>query len=92
MVSLNKTKYFSKHPGNPDDACPNPLFQPDLPRKWPVFGTKFGVSPPFPDAGIWAEFPISARGYFAARAALISLPAHDSRDERTCRAMHCRKA
>jgi len=51
-----------------------------------------GVNPRFPDALARAQFPLSARRYFASRAALISLPAHDSRDQAARRAIHCRKA
>ncbi|WP_157696157.1 hypothetical protein [Caballeronia temeraria] len=70
----------------------NALFRFDLPRESPILRIDFGVNPRFPGAFARAEFPLSARGYFAARATLISLPAHDSRDEAARRAIHCRKA
>jgi hypothetical protein len=70
----------------------NTAFRPDLPKKVPVLRVDFGVNPRFPDARARAQFPLSARRYFASRAALISLPAHDSRDEAARRAIHCCKA
>jgi hypothetical protein len=70
----------------------NAPFQPDLPGKAPFLRGNFGVNPRFSDALARAQFPLSARRYFAPRAALISLPAHDSRDEAARRAIHCRKA
>ncbi|WP_198399244.1 hypothetical protein [Caballeronia calidae] len=56
------------------------------------FRADFGVSPRFPDACARAQFPLSARRYFASRATLLSLPAHVSRDEAAERAIHCRSA
>jgi len=58
----------------------------------PVFDAHFGVNPRFADRLSRAEFPLSARRYFASRGALISLPAHDSSGEALRRAIHCRKA